>query len=154
MKQLDSTDYRILEILQQDAKTTIKEIAAVLSLTTTPVYERIRRLEEEGYIRAYIAVADKKKLDFQILAFCSVSLKEHQRPVLDYFEAEVKNMKEVAECYHIAGAYDYILKVVVRNMSDYQDFMVNKLATMDHVGNVQSVFAMTEVKCSGALPFF
>ena len=73
---------------------------------------------------------------------------------LDYFEAEVKNMKEVAECYHIAGAYDYILKVVVRNMSDYQDFMVNKLATMDHVGNVQSVFAMTEVKCSGALPFF
>lgn len=151
MKNLDSTDYRILGLLQQDAKSTIKEIAAHLGMTTTPVYERIRRMEEEGYIKGYVALVDKSKLDFQILAFCHVSLKEHHRNVFDYFETEVARFEEVVECFHTSGLHDYILKVIVRNMADYQFFVSNKLAKLDHLGQVDSVFVLNEIKNSTAL---
>ena len=151
MKNLDSIDLRILNLLQQDAKFTIKEIAGQLGMTTTPVYERIRRMEEEGFIKGYVALVDKQKLDFHILAFCNVSLHRHHRDLLDIFEREIKSLPEVVECYHIAGTFDYLLKVIVRDMQAYQDFMVNKLATLENIGNAQSVFVMSEVKHSTCL---
>ncbi|MBK8655967.1 MAG: Lrp/AsnC family transcriptional regulator [Haliscomenobacter sp.] len=151
MKNLDSIDYRILNLLQNDAKSTIKEIAGQLGMTTTPVYERIRRMEEEGFIQRYVALVDKEKLDFHIIAFCNVSLKEHHRPLLEFFEKEARKLPEVVECYHIAGTFDYLLKVIVKDMAAYQDFMVNKLATLDNIGHVQSVFVMSEVKYSTSL---
>jgi len=151
MKNLDTTDYRILSLLQQDAKSTIKEIAAQLGMTTTPVYERIRRMEDEGYIKGYVALVDKSKLDFQILAFCHVSLNAHHRPIFDYFESEVARFEEVVECFHTSGIHDYILKVIVRNMTDYQYFVSNKLAKLQHIGQVDSVFVLNEIKYSTAL---
>ncbi|MBK8705174.1 MAG: Lrp/AsnC family transcriptional regulator [Saprospiraceae bacterium] len=151
MKPLDPTDLRILNLLQEDAHLTNKEIAAQLGLTTTPVFERVKRLEEEGYISKYVALVDRAKLDYALAAFCNVQLKEHARSYLKQFEDEVRSLREVIECYHIAGMFDYLLKVVVKDMNAYQDFIVNKLAALNNIGNVQSSFVMTEVKYSTRL---
>lgn len=148
MKLLDPIDLRILDLLQENAKLTNKEIAAQLSMSTTPVYERIKKLEEKGYISQYVALVDRQKLGFPLIAFCNVSLKEHSNKYLQVFEREVHSLDEVVECYHIAGAIDYLLKVLAQDMNTYQDFIVNKLAKLENIGNVQSSFVMTEVKYS------
>lgn len=151
MKTLDHIDYRILDLLQVDAKYTIKEIAAELGMTATPVYERIRRMEEEGYIKRYVALVNKDKLDFHVVVFCNLSLKEHNRQVLKSFEAKISTFSEIVECYHMAGTFDYLLKVIVRSMSEYQEFMINRLSTLEEIGQVQSSFVMSEVKYSTGL---
>lgn len=151
MRAIDPTDMRILNLLQEDAHLTNKEIAAQLGLSTTPVFERIKRLEEDGIISQYVALVNRQKLDYALLAFCNVSLKEHSRNFLKQFENEVRSLKEVIECYHVAGMFDYLLKVVVKDMNAYQDFIVNKLAALDNIGNVQSSFVMTEIKYSTRL---
>lgn len=151
MRAIDPTDMRILNLLQENAQLTNKEIAAQLGLSTTPVFERIKRLEEDGIISQYVALVNRQKLDYALLAFCNVSLKEHARDYLKQFENEVRSLREVIECYHVAGMFDYLLKVVIKDMNAYQDFIVNKLAALDNIGNVQSSFVMTEIKYSTRL---
>lgn len=148
MDKLDQTDSKILELLQHDAHLTTKELASQLNLTTTPVYERIKRLEREGYIQSYVAIIDKKKVGLRLMAFCNVSLKEHNAEFLVRFEEAVRSLPEVMECYHIAGLFDYLLKVVVRDMDAYQHFVAKKLAAFENIGKVQSSFVMTEIKHS------
>jgi|1048.fasta_scaffold15978_2 DNA-binding Lrp family transcriptional regulator len=145
---LDELDRKLLELVQTDAKMTIKELAEQLHLSTTPVFERVKRLEKEGYIDRYVAVLNRKKVGLGLLVMCDVSLKEHNRDYIQQFESAVKQLKEVMECYHIAGAFDYLLKVVVTDMDAYQQFVKEKLATLDNIGRVQSYFVMTEVKSS------
>ncbi|MEL7122792.1 MAG: Lrp/AsnC family transcriptional regulator [Bacteroidota bacterium] len=154
MKQLDAIDKRILNILQDNGKLTNKEIAARLGMTVTPVYERIKKLEEYGFIQKYVALIDTSKLGFQLVAFCNVSLKEHSKAFLSRFEEEIKKFDEVITCYHIAGQFDYLLKVVIKDMEAYQNFIVNKLASLENIGNVQSSFVMTDVKSSTAVKLF
>lgn len=154
MKKLDRTDLKILELLQQDAKLTHKQIATQLHLTTTPVYERIKRLERSGYIRKYTALLDRSLLKLQLMAFCNVTLKEHQTAFIHRFERDVRQLTEVVECYHVAGLYDYLLKVVVPDMQTYQRFVADKLAALDNIGKVQSSFVMTEIKEDTALPLY
>ena len=153
MYQLDTIDKRILQLLQQDAKQTNKEIVAKLNLTTTPVYERIKRLEREGFINKYVALVDQKKVQLGLVAFSNVSLKEHAAKYLIRFEKDVQSLDEVVECYHIAGMFDYLLKVVVKDMETYQHFVAKKLAGLENIGQVQSAFVMTEIKHSTCLPF-
>ncbi len=153
MIKLDKFDIGILRLLQQDAKLTTKEIAAQLGLTNTPVYERIKRLERKGYIKKYVALLDKHKIDRSLTAFCNVSLKVHSKIFLDRFEKEILELEEVMECYHIAGLYDYLLKVVVKDMEQYRNFITQKLAVFENIGNVQSSFVMTTIKHSTAYPF-
>ena len=148
----DAIDLRILALLQEDGKMTNKEVAGRLGLTVTPVYERIRRLEREGFIRQYAALLSKEKLGLEVLAFCNVSLREHSRPLIKQFEQEVLLLKEVLACWHIGGGFDYLLKVVVEDMESYQTFIVDKLAALDNIGQVQSSFVLTEVKNSTAYP--
>ncbi len=152
MRNLDAVDRRILSLLQGNAKLTNKEIAARLGMTTTPVYERIKRLEEDGYIRAYVALVDRERLGYHLVAYCNVQLKEHARRYLDRFEEEVQRLEEVVECYHIAGQFDYLLKVVVGDIPAYHRFIVDKLAALENIGNVQSMFVMREIGHSTALP--
>ncbi len=121
-------------------------------MTTTPVFERIKRLEEDGFIQRYVALLKREQLGLDMLAFCNVSLKVHSQPYLKQFESEVLSLEEVVACYHVAGMYDYLLKVVIRDMKAYQNFIVNKLATLDNIGKVQSSFVMTQIKDSTALP--
>lgn len=151
MKTLDHIDYRILDLLQVDAKYTIKEIAAELGMTATPVYERIRRMEEEGYIKRYVALVNKDLLDFHVVVFCNISLKEHNRQVLKSFETQISTFPEIVECYHIAGTFDYLLKVIVRSMHEYQEFILNRLSSLEEIGQLQSSFVMSEIKYSTGL---
>ncbi|MBM3416182.1 MAG: Lrp/AsnC family transcriptional regulator [Bacteroidetes bacterium] len=146
MLQLDSTDIRILQLLQIDARLTNKEIADKLGKTVTPIYERIKWLEQEGYIQRYVAVLDKNKIDKNLVAYTNVQLKEHSHPMLKAFERDIVKFDEVMECNHMTGIYDYLLKIVVKNMNEYQGFIVNKLAKLPNIGTVQSGFVMTEVK--------
>lgn len=149
---LDTADRAILNLLQRDAFLTTKEIAGRLNLSTTPVFERVKRLEREGYIARYAALLDRRKVGLPLLVFCDVSLKEHNRDYLLRFEEEVAALQEVLECHHTAGAFDYLLKVVVRDIEAYQQFVKEKLAALENIGRVQSHFVMTEVKNSTVLP--
>ncbi len=146
MNQLDQADIRILQLLQADARMTNKEIADKLGKTITPVYERVKWLEKEGFIRRYVAVLDKNKIDKHLVAFTNVQLKEHSHTMLKNFEKDIVRFPEVMECYHMTGLYDYLLKIVVKDMNEYQGFIVNKLSKLPNIGTVQSSFMMTEIK--------
>ncbi|WP_323757786.1 Lrp/AsnC family transcriptional regulator [Roseivirga sp.] len=141
---LDATDIRILEILQEDARITTKALADQLHLSTTPVFERIKRLEREGVIRKYAALLDGKKLDLMLTAFISISLTKHSRMYLEKFVDEIKAYPEVMECYHIAGNFDFLLKVVVKSMESYETFILSKLSTTANLGQVQSSFVLSK----------
>lgn len=149
---IDAIDRYILQILQEDAFLTTKEIAVRVNMSTTPVFERVKRLERDGFIARYTALLDRRKVGLSVLVFCEVSLKEHNRDYLLRFEREVAELPEVIECHHITGAFDYLLKVVVRDMDGYQQFVKDKLAALENIGQVQSHFVMTEVKHSTVLP--
>jgi len=144
--QLDAIDKRIIQLLQQDAKMKMKEIAEALNMTTTPIFERIKRLEQQGFIKGYTAIIDKKKVGFDLVAFCSVSLERHHEDNIEKFVEEIHALPEVLECYHIAGMFDYLLKILVKDMNDYQHFLTRKLAKVKNIGKVQSSFVMTQIK--------
>jgi Lrp/AsnC family leucine-responsive transcriptional regulator len=152
MNELDEIDLKILKALQKNARTTTKELSFNLKLSQTPIYERIKRLEREGFIGNYVAILNKEKMGKPMLAYCNVQLKEHAKPFLQKFEKEVIQFTEVVECYYIAGNFDYLLRVLVKDIAEYQNFMVNKLAALENIQNVQSMFVMTEVKWSTEVP--
>ena len=143
---LDKTDLAILKILQQNARATIKEISEKVHLSTTPVHERIRRLEANGVIEKYITVLNAAKIGKGLMVICYVSLRQHGRHTGDKFIKAMLQMDEVLECLTISGEFDFMLKVVVANMDEYYNFHVNKLSAIEDVGNVQSVFVMGVVK--------
>ena len=152
MYDLDNTDKQILNQLQHDSSITIKELAKILCLSTTPVHERIKRLEKDGVINKYVALIDQKKVDKKLIVFISISLKNHSRSYLEKFVAEVDNFPEVTECYHIAGNFDYLLKVQLKDMEAYQQFILSKLSVNNNIDQVQSSFVLSKDKYSTALP--
>lgn len=145
-EQLDHTDIDILRILQDNARLTIKEVAARVNLSTTPVFERVRRLEQRGYIRRYIAVLDADKLGQGFTVFCSVKMKRICKDIAEHFAAVVSDIPEVRECYNISGGYDYLLKIQVPNMKRYQEFVLNVLGNIPELGSLESTFVMDELK--------
>lgn len=148
---LDITDKKILNLLQQNSKANIKEIALKIGLTQTPTYERIKRLEKAGVIKNYIAVLDKEKVGYTIEVFCQVTLMVHSKEMITRFENAINKIDEVMECFHVAGNYDYLLKIIVKDMNSYQTFLKNKLSVLDSVANVQSTFVMSSTKDSAGL---
>lgn len=148
---LDAIDLKILRLLQEDARLTTKELAGRVNLSTTPVFERLKRLEREGFIKKYVAVLDAEKLDLGFEVFCSVKLKQMTRGVAREFTRVIRDIPQVAECYNISGEYDYLLKIRARNMKDYNDFIINVLGTIDAIGSIQSSFVMDEIKHSYGL---
>lgn len=149
---LDKRDHEILKLLQQDSKMTNKEISLKLDLSVTAVYERIKRLEREGVIASYVALVNPEKVERAFMVFCQIKLIQHTKSYLTSFEAEITRLPEVLECYHVSGEYDYILKVMVKDMAAYREFMVTKLTTLDHIGSTQSTFTISKVKNTTALP--
>lgn len=148
---LDLTDKKILNLLQQNSKANIKEIALKIGLTQTPTYERIKKLEKDGVIKNYIAVLDKEKVGYTIEVFCQVTLLVHSKEMITRFENAINKIDEVMECFHVAGNYDYLLKIIVKDMNSYQAFLKNKLSVLDSVANVQSTFVMSSTKDSAGL---
>ena len=146
MDTLDKTDLQILRTLQRNAKLTTKELADAVHLTPTPVFERQKRLERNGYIKKYIAVLDPERLGKGLLVFCKVKLKQINREIADDFTHRIQRIPEVTECYNPSGTYDYLLKIRAADMQEYQQFILNKLGIIETVASLESTFVMSEVK--------
>ncbi|MCB0709453.1 MAG: Lrp/AsnC family transcriptional regulator [Ferruginibacter sp.] len=143
---LDKKDLAILAMLQQNARVTVKEISEKIHLSTTPVHDRIKQLEEKGVIKQYVTLVDQNKVDLNLMVICYVSLKEHSKNAGAKFIKSINELHEVIECYSISGEFDFMLKVICRDMNAYYDFHVNKLSQQENMGNVQSVFVMGVIK--------
>ena len=133
LEKLDKVDLQILRTLQENARLTTKELAARVSLSSTPVFERLKRLEAE-------------KLNQGFVVFCSVKLRRLNRDIAAEFTRIIQDIPEVTECYNISGSYDYLLKIHSPNMKYYQEFILNVLGTIDSLGSLESTFVMNEVK--------
>ncbi|MCF6295251.1 MAG: Lrp/AsnC family transcriptional regulator [Flavobacteriaceae bacterium] len=147
----DDIDKKLLELLQLDSKQTNKELSNKLSLSVTAVYERIKKLERIGVIEKYVALVKKEIVNKSFVAFCHIKLVQHSQDYVIKFEKDVANLKEVLECYHISGDFDYLLKVLVKDMEEFREFMVKKLTTIDHIGSTHSTFMISEVKHTTAI---
>ncbi|GAB3348176.1 Lrp/AsnC family transcriptional regulator [Arachidicoccus ginsenosidivorans] len=146
MNELDETDLNLLRILASNAKFTNKELAQMVNLSPSPVFERIKRLESQGFIKKYIAILDAEKFNQGFIVFCNIKLKQHNKDIGHHFVADIMEIEEVVECYNISGDYDFILKVYARDMKHYQDFVFNKLGSVTSIGSTHSTFVMSEIK--------
>lgn len=143
---LDARDLAILKLLQQNARITVKEISEKIHLSTTPVHERIKRMEENGVIKQYVTLLDHAKVKKGLMVICYVSLKEHSKNAGNKFIKTIHELNEVTECFNISGEFDFMLKVVCEDMNAYYDFHVNRLSPIENMGHVQSVFVMGIIK--------
>ncbi len=152
MENLDRVDLQILRILQQNSRLTTKELAARVHLSSTPVFERLKRLENEGYIKKYVAVLDAAKLNCGFVVFCSVKLRRLNRDIANEFADRIRNIPEVTECYNISGDYDFLLKIHAPDMKYYQEFVLNVLGTIDSLSSLMSTFVMDQIKHEYGIP--
>jgi Lrp/AsnC family leucine-responsive transcriptional regulator len=143
---LDEKDYAILHLLQQNARITVKEIADKIHLSTTPVHERIKRMEANGVIKQYATIVDNIKVKKGLMVICYVSLKQHSKNAGSKFIKVINELNEIIECYSISGEFDFMLKVVCEDMNAYYNFHVNKLSAIENIGHVQSIFVMGVIK--------
>lgn len=152
-QRIDEVDKNILRSLQDDAHLTVKQLAAKVGLSTTPVFERLKRLEKEGYIKKYVAVLNAEKLDMGFTVFCTVKLKQMNRDIAADFVSKILDIPQVSECYNISGEFDYLLKINAPNMKYYNEFVLNVLGTIGSIGSIQSTFVMNEIKQNYSLNF-
>lgn len=146
MKELDSTDIDILRALQADGRLSVRELAAKVHRSATPVFERLRRLEADGVIKSYAALIDQNKIGRGFTVFCNVKLRHINTEIHTEFAGEVMKMDEVSECYNVSGGFDYMLKVQVPDMKAYRHFVTERLGRLSMLDSVQSVFVMEDIK--------
>ncbi|MCV9386735.1 Lrp/AsnC family transcriptional regulator [Reichenbachiella ulvae] len=146
MALLDEVDIKILDILQEEGRITNKALAERMGLSTTPIFERMKRLEREGVIRQYVALLDQRKIDKKLTVFVFISLKNHTRSYLDKFIEEINLYPDVQECYHIAGDFDYMLKIVSKDIESFQAFILSKLSVNSNIAHVKSQFVLSKNK--------
>ncbi|MCD7942071.1 MAG: Lrp/AsnC family transcriptional regulator [Bacteroides intestinalis] len=146
MAQLDETDIKILQALQLDAKVNTKELSEQLHISKTPIYERIKRLENDGYIKGYTALVDNKKVGLPLIVFCNVSLAVHDDEHIQRFQKEIADIDEIMECYSTGGIYDFFLKVVIKDLDAYNRFAFEKLTKVYGIVKMQSSFVLSEIK--------
>lgn len=149
---LDETDKRILRLLQKDAHYKLKDIAAKINLSLTPVHDRLKRLEREGIIDKYVTVLNKKKLGKNLTVYCQVTLVKQNYDISVVFNQAILNMPEVVECNFISGSFDYLLKIVLEDMESYHHFHQKKLSVLPEVSLINSFFIISEVKNTTMLP--
>lgn len=152
MEILDKTDRRILTLLQQNARLTIQEIGQQINLSKTPVHERIKRLEREGIIERYVTILNKKKLGNLLMVYCQVTLDRQTRDAFADFESAVRVLPDVLECNRVSGTFDYLLKIVSRDMESYNHFYQEQLSVIAGALHISSFFVMADVKNSTEIP--
>lgn len=143
---LDEKDKNLLFLLQEDAKQTTKELANKLNLSVTAVFERIKKLERQKILEKYVALVNKRKVEKDFIVMCHIKLIQHKKEYIHQFEKEIVQFPEITECFHVSGDYDYILKICLKDIQDYREFMVTKLTTLQHIASTQSSFTIKEVK--------
>ena len=143
---LDQTDLQLLDELQQDSEQSIKQLAEKVKLSITPVHERVKKLEQMGIIQKYVAVVNPKALGKKLVAYCQVKLLRHNGELFGEFENYISTLDEVLEASYMAGAYDFLLKLVLNDMEEYQTFVVHKISKLEIIANIQSSFVIQEIK--------
>lgn len=149
---LDDMDVQVLRELQADGRISNVELARRVNLSPPATHARIKRLQQQGYIKAAVAILDREKLGFDLLCFIQISLQMHQLEQVERFRQAVRQMPEVLECYHLTGEYDYLLKVVIRNRQDLERFVVGNLTPLPGVARIHTSVVFSEVKSATALP--
>ena len=152
MIELDAVDRKILAILQADSRTTLQELAERVGLSTSPCHRRVKRLEETGVVTRYIAMVDQRSVGLPVSVFVSIKLERQREEDLDRFARTIAGWHEVLECYLMTGPRDYLLRVVVADLSAYERFLKEKLTRVDGISSIESSFALDQVKYSIALP--
>ncbi len=149
---LDKFDRRILNLLQEDASRSTAEIAELVGMSQSPCWRRIQRLKDEGYITRQVAIVDRRKVGFTAQVFALVKLTMHGRQNLDEFAEMIRKYPEVIECHVLMGAFDFLIRVVAADVDAYQAFFFEKLSRLPGVQEVNSVFSLSEIKSTTALP--
>lgn len=152
MSQLDKTDRKILMILQKNARITNKDLANQLGLSPPPTLERVKKLEKNGYITDYTAQVDPRKIGLGTIMMVAVTLHHHTKSVIDEFYQAIANLDEVMECYHVTGEDDFLLKVVCKDISEYEKFVREKLARLNSLGKIKSSVVLSTLKQSKVYP--
>ena len=152
MDRLDRTDRRILQQMQRQADISMQELGERVGISHTPCWRRLRRLEEQGFIRGRVALLDAEHLDLTVNVFVNVSLKRHQDNALTRFEESVQDIPEIVECYTVSGETDFLLRVVVADVRAYEHLLKETLVHLPEVSNLTSTFALRQVKYTTALP--
>ena len=145
---MNSIDLKILDMLQTNSDRTAKEIATELSLTTTPVYERIKKLEKAGYIKQYVALLNTDLLNKNIIVFMNITIKDHHKEARDKFVTSMEALSEVSELYHTSGSFDFLAKVRFATLKDYRNFLVNQVTTIRNISDIDSQIVLEEIKYS------
>lgn len=143
---LDEKDCDILRALQGNARLTNKELAAKVHLSTTPTFERVRRLERLGYIQQYTTILNAAKLNRGFTVFCSVKLRRLSTELAEAFTQMIRQVPEVTECYNISGSFDYLLRIQAPDMRYYQQFLLNVIGRHENIASLESTFVMEELK--------
>lgn len=151
-KSLDRIDRKILELLQRDGRISNVDLAKKIALSPTPCLERVKRLERDGYITGYVALADANKLNASTLAFIQVSLTNTSTEQLRVFNDRMRNLNEVEACHMVAGGFDYLLKIRCADMQDYQRFLGEQLAATPNIAQTHTYVVIEEVKSETAIP--
>lgn len=146
MIKLDDIDYKLIEALEKDSKQSIKQLSETVNLSITPVHERIKKLEASGVINNYTAVIDYSKLGKTLVVYCQVTLNSHQEEPFKALEAYINTLEDVVEANYIAGTYDLLLKILLKDMNEYQEFVLRKLSKLSIVSNIQSSFVIKNIK--------
>jgi DNA-binding Lrp family transcriptional regulator len=149
---IDATDWKILSLLQEDARITNLELSRAIGLSPSPCLARVRTLEKAGYINRYVSLLDSLKVGLKVSVFINVALERQVEKALELFEASIEARPEVMECYLMTGESDYLLRVVVTDIQALEDFILNFLSKIPGVGNIKSSFALKQVKYKTALP--
>lgn len=153
MEKVSAQDKKLLRILQENSKFDITDLTQRLNMSRTSVYERIKRLENDGYIKKYAAIIDEKKVGLNFTVIVNVQLESQQFEVTEEFARQVRELDEVMQAYVISGVYDIVLKVVVKDPEEFNDFVVKKLSVIPQISKIQSSFVMSYIKQSTELPF-
>lgn len=148
---LDVIDKKLINLLQKNNRLTHKQLSSQLHLSTTAIYERIKKLERNEVIDRYVAIINKEKIEKNFMVLCAVKLVQHSKDFLTKFEREASKLEELTECFHVTGDYDYLLKIHVKDMKAYREFMVTKLTLLPHIGSTRSNFVISEIKNETAI---
>lgn len=153
MKPLDATDHKILNILQEDSTISVKDIAEKVGLSFTPTYERIKTMKNNGVIEKYVAILNAEKAGFEMMAYCNITLKEQSLEKLQEFENKIKEQPNVLEVVSLSGTYDYMIKVVTKNIKEYNRFMTEVVANIPNIGQYHSNIVLSVIKDETKLTF-
>jgi Lrp/AsnC family leucine-responsive transcriptional regulator len=152
MPDIDAIDRKILSLLQRDGRMSLADLSAKVGLSPSPCLRRVRLLEKAGIINRYVAVLDQHAVGLPVSVFISIKLESQREEALDKFGKAIARWPEVLECYLMTGPRDYLLRVVVADLSAYERFLKQKLTRLDGIGSIESSFALEQVKYTNVLP--